>query len=1242
MIADRYELHEEIGTGGMGTVYRAIDTRTEQVVAVKAVRAEVADPVMIQRFVQEGEALRNLDHPNIVKLLDVMQHDGRHYLVMEYMAGGSLQALLHQQGQLPLGRAMNIALDLSDALTRAHRLNIIHRDIKPANVLLSADGTPRLTDFGHARLTQQAARSTEEGAVIGTLHYLSPEVCDGKPSTELADIWGLGVVIFEMVTGRRPFDGDNMLAVLTAILREPVPDLAALRPGVPGGLIQLLHRMLTKNPMERISSVRLVGAELEALLKGITTGQFGSVLPAAILPNDPTRITSSAELRRHNLPSQPTTFIGREAEIADLQQKLGDPECRLLTLIGPGGIGKTRLALEMAERCLGQQVDGVYVVNLAPLREPDELGPTIAAVIGCQFYEGQESPRDQLLNFLRGRNLLLVLDNFEHLLGNADIVSDMLGAAPRLKIIATSREALRLQWEWLHEVNGLPVPPEDSGDLHESDAVRLFLERAERVRPHVADECHYVAEICRLLEGMPLALELAAAWLRIMSCEELLAEVRRSIDILISDRRDITPRHRSVRAVLQQSWSGLDESARQVLMHFSIFEAPFSREAAHEVAGATPLLLKNLVDKSLLRMHDDGTCDLHMLVRQFAAEMLSDTLTLYQQAHERHSTYFCGLLQAQTEALKGAAMAEAQAVLSSTIDDIHAAWNWAVSQRAVNRIRVSMQGYCLAHAFRLAYLEQGIAGLSAAIETCAPIDGHLAAQLRTWRAILYNRIDELRALADLRNALPILRAHQDNVHLAYALGAQCEALGRLNRLDEALGPGLESQGLFEETRDQYGLAETLRYLGYIYKEKEEPAQATTYYMQSLELGERIGHPGLSAQASYFLGIVAYHKREFETAIERYRASLTQAEQVGLDRLRILSLIELGRIHTGRGEYQPAHRALEKALSLARRTGHHRDLAEALQNLSETCSREGDYKAATDYARQALQVWEQLADKIQMGWACFSLYMAAQGRGELETAEHYVGAALGHFRESGYERGVAVAQNSMGYDALFRGDYEAARTALQEAIAFHEKQGYGGASGVYVYGNLGHAYAFAGDVDGACKPYLRCLTICAQSGEKPQALEVMGGVARMLAHSGDKEQAAQLLAFCFHDPALFDESRQLLQSYHDELAAELPADVFAQAQQIGKTLDYEHVLAWTLNYLERKSPRPLVEQQVPLTAREREVLTLMADDLPTADIAARLGIAESTVRRHVRNICAKLEVNSRLHAITKAHELGLVK
>jgi pimeloyl-ACP methyl ester carboxylesterase len=265
----RFVQEKLIAVGGMGQVYLGRDTETGQPVAIKRLKPELLahHPEAVQRFLREGEILRQLNHPNIVKILALLEDEDQPMIVMEYVPDGSLKELLDQQTQLPLERVLNIGLELADALARVHHLDILHRDLKPANVLMAADGAPRLTDFGVAYLAQKESKLTQEGAILGTTAYLSPEAWRGEVLDARSDIWSFGAVLYEMLAGRPPFAADQAIAIMTAILHDPLPDLAQFRSDAPPALVTLIKHMLVKERELRLDSMRQVAAGLEVIYR---------------------------------------------------------------------------------------------------------------------------------------------------------------------------------------------------------------------------------------------------------------------------------------------------------------------------------------------------------------------------------------------------------------------------------------------------------------------------------------------------------------------------------------------------------------------------------------------------------------------------------------------------------------------------------------------------------------------------------------------------------------------------------------------------------------------------------------------------------------------------------------------------------------------------------------------------------------------------------------------------------------
>jgi serine/threonine protein kinase len=402
LIANRYELGVCIGQGGMGAVYRGIDRVTAQPVAIKRLHGEhgVRDAVRAERFRREGEALARLNHPNIVRMVELVHDAEQDFIVMELVTGGSLADLLAaRESPLSLERVQDIAFDLCDALTRCHRLGIVHRDLKPSNVLLDERGSPRLTDFGAAHI-QGERPLTQSSTPLGTTEYLSPEALRGDEVDARADVWAFGVVLFEMLTLQRPFGARNVAQTLHRITFSAPPDLEVLRPDCPKALVELVYGMLTKDRSQRVPSMRQVGAALDEVFQLRAVSSFALVPPGADT-TDSARLelgddaTSRdwqprARLFPTNLPVATSTFVGRKSELGELSALLESDSTRLVTMVGPGGMGKTRLALELGQRLVRVAararpearpewlIDGVFWVQLAALAVSDLVLSAIA------------------------------------------------------------------------------------------------------------------------------------------------------------------------------------------------------------------------------------------------------------------------------------------------------------------------------------------------------------------------------------------------------------------------------------------------------------------------------------------------------------------------------------------------------------------------------------------------------------------------------------------------------------------------------------------------------------------------------------------------------------------------------------------------------------------------------------------------------------------------------------------------
>nr|MBP6297832.1 protein kinase [Anaerolineae bacterium] len=752
-IGGRYRIEETIGQGGMGIVYRATDLRTDATVAIKQLRREAtnAKPELIDRFLREASALRDLNHPNIVRSYETILDAGEHYIVMDFIDGSDLGDFLRRYGRIPVAQTARIGLEVADALTRAHYLKIIHRDLKPANVLIQTDGTPKLTDFGVAYFSGRE-RVTDTAIALGTPQYMAPEMLRGEPPDARADIWSLGVILFELLTGTHPFGGATITDLLMNIMTGEPPDLEAIRPETPVELADLIYRMLAKDRDARIPSVRLVGSELEPILVKLNA-EGGHLTPLAVPIRRGTDFTRPAQPKtvKNNIPTLPVPFIGRDAPLADVSNLLNLPDVRLLTILGPGGVGKTRLVIEAARRiaelssdatdtAMVRYINGVFFVPLASLNRPELLPGAVASAIGFRFAAGADQ-RIQLVNYLREKAMVLVIDSADRALTSISLLSDILQAAPKLKILTTSRARLNLLGETVYTLEGLWIEDQISPErIAESSAYQLFVSSARRAKPGfepTTRDAQSIARIVRMVGGLPLGIELAAAWVNQLTIEEIASEVGHSLDFLDSGEHD---RHGSLRSVFEQSWNLLSDDERTTLTRIAVFRGRFSRAAGQTVTGASLRQLMNLVNKGILRRSPDTDIyQIDELTRQYAEEKLNQSPEV-ATIRDAHMRYFVSALSERYGNLYTREQREALRAIEADMNNIRSAWFRAVKYVRYEELSSAVTTLAL-YFDMVGQFDEAEEVLAPAIESVSKVaasdqrDAALA-YLNMWRSIL--------------------------------------------------------------------------------------------------------------------------------------------------------------------------------------------------------------------------------------------------------------------------------------------------------------------------------------------------------------------------------------------------------------------------------------------------------------------------------------------------------------------------
>ncbi len=727
-------------------------------------------------------------------------------------------------------------------------------------------------------------------------------------------------------------------------------------------------------------------------------------LQGSSLPSKPT----------NNLPLQLTPFIGRETELVELGETLRDPECRCLTLVGPGGIGKTRLALQAVDSTLHNFADGAAFVSLASVGSLAGVIPAIMNAMDIAFY-GQSDPKAFLLNYLHSRHMLLILDNAEHLLdddphhaGVSQLVVEILQSAAQVKLLVTTREALNLQGECIFTVEGLAFPRADELDgAGAFDAMTLFTQRARRANPQFylnAGNRADIAGICRLVEGMPLAIELAATWMRLLSPAEIATEIGNSLDFLSSTLRDLPERHRSMRVVFNHSWQMLSNEEQQVLGKLSVFRGGFQRLAAEQVASASLSILSTLVNRNLLRRTASGRYDLHELVRQYSASQLETDPQNKKIAERQHFAYYLALVKTAEQELRRSSQLEWLERLEQEHDNIRKALEWALESDRHD------QG-----------VEEQALQLAAALRWFWRMHGHFREGC-DW----------------LTEALQQGPARRSWARASGLLGISLLING-LGNLSAALAPAEEAMEIFEELEDQPGLAEACLVAGINSLWQGDVAKGYTRLSEALAVYRNLADRWGEAHALYRLGSYMSDYGGDLAGRKLLKESAAILEELGDKYLQTSVLIALGIIDLGQGEYDSAQQLLERSLATTRAIKHPWGIADALTNLGCLYRIRGDFATAQSYFAEALDVYQKPASSIWQTDVYCALAENAIVRGDFKNAHLHLQAAASILGSSENRWLQVVVWYFRGLLAFYEGEYAEAATLLEEDIRF-EREG----------------------------------------------------------------------------------------------------------------------------------------------------------------------------------------------------------
>ena len=719
--------------------------------------------------------------------------------------------------------------------------------------------------------------------------------------------------------------------------------------------------------------------ETEALYRQIVANELP--LPAP-LPRPPALIAAAP-------------FVGRETALADLSELLANPDKRLITLTGPGGIGKSRLAQQVAEAQVGLFADGVVWLPLTAVPPQNALLSALAAALNLPAETGRPL-LTQITHYLRSRELLLVLDNVDHLLGETAVLPNLLYHAPGLSLLVTSRERLGLQEEWVYLLDGLTLPPaaSDPADLGSYSAARLFQVRAQQAdrRFDLREQATAVSQICHLLQGLPLGLELAAAWSGSQSCAAIAAALAHSLTHLTSPLNNTPARQGSLRAVCDYSWGLLTPREQAIFSRLSLFRGGFTLSAAAAVVEASSEDLSTLVAKSLLRRSGPDRYELHELLRQYAADQLAQTPALLAQAAAAHAHYYAAWMAAQSARLSGADQAEALRTVAGELENGRTAWQWALAHRAL-----SLTGQFVDGLFHFFYdygrFQDGLDLLQLPPDwTDDPEARPLWGRIRARQGALAYRLrryDEARLA--LNDALPL--AADDPAERCFCLLRLAQINQRQGQPDLVREQSEQALALARQMGDVLNAARALFLLGQARQQAGQTEAAQQLLLEGLVLAEQSGNPRLRLTLLNALGDLRCHNGEYAAAAQAFASCLAISQQLG-DRFHAaIHLNNLGTVHHSQGEYAAARAAYRESLALCRDLGDQTGEAIALSNLGEVAFALGDLREAERVYRAGLALGRALAD-VETTLICLNnLAETAVAQRMSEVAATYLAEAL---------------------------------------------------------------------------------------------------------------------------------------------------------------------------------------------------------------------------------------------------------
>jgi DNA-binding SARP family transcriptional activator/predicted ATPase len=806
----------------------------------------------------------------------------------------------------------------------------------------------------------------------------------------------------------------------------------------------------------------------------------------------------------HNLPAMLSPIIGRESELNALSRRLEDPACRLLTVVGPGGCGKTRLSIEAAYRQIDRFKHGVYWVSLVGVQTPQAIPQAFALALGFLF-RPEEEPWQQILGYLRQKQILLVLDNFEHLLEASGLVVELLLKAPEVKILVTSRARLNILEESLFPLSGMEVPDESTheggiSDITASDAVRLFLEGARRVHPKFTPgdkDVLHIGAVCRLVAGMPLAVLLSASWARLLKPAEISAQIRqRNLDFLETGWRDVPERHRSMRLVFDHSWNLLTREQQDALAGLSVFRGSFTFLAAQSVTKIELQGLRDLVDRSLVQLTSEDRFELHVLMREYASEKLEELPDKSDEFNHRHCAFFAEMLARWAIALQGPGQADTQQEITLEGENIPAAWEWALGHAQYDRLAQALDGLGGMYELRCLY-RQG-----------ESLFQNSAAQIKL-------AVSALEAKREMEISGLVLL-------FARILGWQSffnRMLGNNHVAHQVIESGMTllEGDHFQEQDTRLAKAFLLQQRGLLVFNADRD-QSQRDFQESLTMYRLVGNTWREAQVLTSLAMIANAYGHYSEAVAYLEESLRLQRSLG-DYIGMTDTLHaMSAALAAFGDFEKMAQFVQEHALIIRKLGSPAQMAENLVIESVNLCYLGRFAESAKLMEEAIVIQDNLGNRSAVMSLGHSLGWMEVNQGLYDQGYENYQTSLTMARQLGDLHMLSLGLLGLGEVFLVRKDYPQARQTLQESAALYRQVRQEDELSITL-ADLADAELRLGLSDQARSHLDESLQIATETGSWQACLSVVGKTALFMASQVEVEQGVEVYALATSYPYL---------------------------------------------------------------------------------------------------------------------------